>query len=134
MSKKINLSEAAIDSLYRISKWTKFFSILGFIFAGISLLGALFYLASQIDAEQGNAYRLGYSFGILGLGTLYYFLSMHLYKFSKKIQESINSKDDLIFEDAMMHFSSYWLITGVVTVVVIAIYILMLLGAIITAF
>ena len=128
MSKKINLSEAAIDSLIRISKWTKFFSILGFILVGISILSFVFYYAFQMDIEEGIAYRIGYSLGILGIGILYYFISIHLYKFSKKIQESINSKDDLIFEHAMMHFSSYWRITGVVTIVIIAIYILVFLA------
>jgi hypothetical protein len=58
---------------------------------------------------------------------LYFFLSLYLYRFSKRVKGAINEEDSSQLEDGLKNLKSYWKLTGILTVVALGVYVLFFL-------
>jgi len=130
----IELDEDAISSINEIRKWTMFFAILGFIFIGFIAFGGLIY--AMFFASLGSAlYDLPvpafvFAFFYLVIAAIYFFPILYLYKFSVSTKKALASKEPEDMSIAFYYLKSHYKFIGVLTIVVIIMYILMLVALI----
>lgn len=122
--------------LLETAKWGKFLSIAGFVASGLLILIALFFIfgskglntsAKGLPASMGAA--LGYIYLILG--AIYYFPSKHLYDFSFYGKQALLINDQESLTYALGKLKSVFKFWGIATIVIMAIYALILIIAIV---
>ncbi|MBS1666177.1 MAG: hypothetical protein JST58_02260 [Bacteroidetes bacterium] len=144
-----NLFDLQIDQqtnsyLGETAKWTKFLSILGFIFCGIfvivgiffgSVIGALF-SGKLPGAEMSSAPGAG-GFGALFaiiyilLALLYFFPCFYLYNFSSKMQIALRNNDQSQLNNSFKNLKSCFKFLGILTIVILSFYVLAIIFSII---
>jgi len=135
-----SMDETAATYLAQTGKWSRFLSIIGFIFIGLMALGGFF--GAAIMQSMGSAYAgeampagMGIAFGLIYLviAALYLYPTLALYRFSKLIRPALNNQDQQLFTEAMRHLRNVFKFMGVLTLVVLGIYALILVFALIGA-
>ncbi len=131
---------SGMETNWRItSKWAMFFAVLGFIFAGFYLLGAIAIIpmirmmASMGVMPEPMASLIG-SFSwvfvliyLIALGSLF-FLSYFLLKFSNGINRAINFTDQNAFVGAWRNLRNHYRLNGSMVIVFIVLYIVMVIA------
>ena len=124
--------------LLETAKWSKFLSIVGFVFIGIMILVALF-----IGSIMGTAFSampmddtMPYSSGIftgmmtgiyLFLALLYFFPTLYLYRFSTQVKTAIHTNSQEELTQSFSNLKSMFKFWGIFTAVTIGIYALIFL-------
>ncbi len=128
--------------LSEISKWSYFLSILGFIGVGLMvLLGIFVGFFSGLNSLGGSSntlYNFGYSMGIgffyIVLALVYLFPILYLFRFSKRMKSALKLNNNEDFRIAFSNLKSHYKYMGIFVIVIISIYILIIIGAMGTAF
>ena len=113
-------------------KWTKFFAILGFIFLGLGAFGSI-----SIFAMSGfmSAYTPvpmgGIAVFYLLLLAVYFFPVYYLLQFSNKAKEALISRSSQTLTEAMKYIKSHYKFVGIMTIVMLALYPIIIIGAIV---
>ncbi|MCC6281004.1 MAG: hypothetical protein IT262_10410 [Saprospiraceae bacterium] len=130
---------AAMENYWRTtSKWAMFFAVLGFIGAGLYLLGAmaiipmLRMMSSMGAIPEPVASMIG-SFSwlfvllyLLGVASMFFLAFFHL-KFSNGISRALNFTDQNAFELAWRNLRNHFRLNGILIIVGIVLYIVMIL-------
>lgn len=116
------------ELLTTAGKWGRFLAILGFIFCGLILLGAIIVMSISRGAEVALIALL-----YIGICVLYFLPTLYLYRFSDAaIATGTNgSSEDL--HETILNLKKLLKFVGIMTIVVIGIYLLILLGALLFA-
>ncbi len=126
ISVKIELSKASLQNLYETSQWTKFLSIVAFIFIGLMIiLGfSLGFIMSAFSNETITEDFPGYIFGIIYLagGLIYFFPILFLFKFSSYLKKALVSKDAAQIDMAFKNLKSHFRYVGILTIIMLGIY------------
>jgi hypothetical protein len=129
------ITEDIRSYIYESAKWTKFLSIVGFIVTGLMVLiaisvGSVMQSMSEIPAYQGLA---ALSPGVITvfyllIALVYFYPSFLMYKFSSaaKLAVLYGSQENLSL--AMSKMKSIFKFWGILTIIIIAIYVLMIVG------
>jgi hypothetical protein len=135
----IILNEEAQYYLQKSGEWARFLGIMGFICAGLVLIAALFMgsIFSMMSAYQANPYPAGMG-GLIGgiyilLAVFYFFFSLYLYQFGNKIKSGIGYSDPIQVTNALSKLKSFFKLIGISTIVIMALYLLIIIGFIIGA-
>lgn len=135
-AKAMEFSAQSVIYLNETRKWTLFFSILGFIFLGLMVIGSLFMMTMfGTLAPGGGAFPgMGIFLGIVYLlvGLLYFFPILYLFKFSKHSRIAIYNEDSEQLELAIKYQKAHYKFIGILTIVILSLYVLFFLFAIIT--
>ena len=119
------------QSLRQTRPWVLFLAILGFIGCGlIVLVGLVVMLAGSLVNQYG---RHG-GFGIppvigliyMAMGLLYFFPAYYLVKYSGGISRFLGSGQSADMEAALASQKSFWKFVGILTVIVLSLYLLAL--------
>ncbi len=127
-----------MENNWRItSKWAMFFAVLGFIGAGIYLLGAVAIIpvfkmmASMGTMPEPVAMMFG-SFSwlfvlvyLLGVASMFFLAFFHL-KFSNGINRAINFTDQNAFELAWRNLRNHFRLNGILIISVFVLYIVLI--------
>lgn len=133
----LKISETATTYLSETGKWTKFLSIIGFIFIGLIVIMGLF-ASSMMSLMSGGQMGfipagMGFLFGgiYILMGLLYFFPTWYLFKFSQKVKLALstNSNDEL--NTALSNQKSFYKFWGILMIIFIGIYVLIGLFALI---
>ena len=81
------------------------------------------YGVSEIGTIGTGALTVFYLF----FAAIYFFLSLYLYRFSIRIKAAVYEYNSALLEDGLKNLKSYWRLTGVLTAVVLGIYLLLFL-------
>ena len=150
-SNEIPLTILSLNYLEEARKWVLFLSIIGFISAGFSMLGALQYIIGGIGLLLGgssmNEFQeiLGGSVspitlavfallgGILyaGIGAVGIYQSMYEYKFSDYSQKAIKSSSNQFFSLAINNLAKSFRLKGITALVGIGLSIIFIIGLIV---
>jgi Ca2+/Na+ antiporter len=127
----IFLSENSANYLTIIAKWTYFLSILGFIGIGIFILAAFAMMSFMPDIPNSplNGSILGIMY--LAMAVFYFLPVLYLYKFSVKIRKGINADDQDHVEEALKYLKSHFKFIGILTIIMIGLYILAIIGGVV---
>ena len=117
-------------ALDQTKPWVLFLSILGFIGSGFAALGAMVWGAMAMFFSDFSG-GLGAIMGITALtgaggAVLYFFASYHLFTYSSEISKFLRTKESLDLERALTAQKSFWKLVGIVTAVVLALYLLLI--------
>ena len=138
-----SITETMLVHLKKASPWLRFIGIVGFIFTGFMGLGGLAMVPlmaftfdntpgfGEIGGAFGLAFGLGTTIYVLGLGVLYFFISLFIYKFGDKIRIYLRTGAESDLETALKHNSRLWKTLGIVCIAGLAIFPLMIIGSII---
>ncbi len=127
--------------LYHASKWAKFLAIVGFVFTGLILLGALFMLTfnfSSFPEMGGQALFATIGFKTLGvvyliIGGVHFLLCYYLYAFARKSITGVNTDNQVSFEQGIENLRKTFKALGIITACFIALYALIIIIAIFSA-
>lgn len=130
----LSISEKSTGFLVETSKWTKFLSILGFIFIGIMVIGGLF--AGTIFSKIGTELPFpGFVIGLIYIfiALIYLFPILYLYRFSSNLKIALLNKDKVALETAFQNLKSHYKFVGIATIVVLGLYLILGVGSLLVA-
>ncbi|HSN17072.1 MAG TPA: hypothetical protein VLV87_02585 [Gammaproteobacteria bacterium] len=127
MAYDIVVSDRALTQLNATRPWVKFLAILGFIFTALMILVGLMFIlvGTSIPGEAGMPGSFGRIFGIvyLILAFLYLFPCLYLIRYARAI-EAIPGTGQAAFEEALKNQKSFWKFVGILTIVMLGLYVL----------
>lgn len=144
----LTLNDFAVDSLRVSAKWSMFLSIIGFIGIGFMIIAALFmYTAMSAfdNAEFGASAGAGAGLGIMGamkgllaafyvvIAVIYFFPVYYLFKYATGMKQALNSSNSDLLSDALGYLKSHHKFLGIMTIVIISLYIITIIGTILFA-
>ncbi|MDT7832008.1 DUF5362 family protein [Flavobacteriaceae bacterium S356] len=131
--KGLTLNNQTLAFLREIAKWTNFLAIVGFIGIGLVVLMALFggaFLASAASEFGGGTEAVGGAFFTiiyLLVALLYFFPVYYLFKFSRNMKASLQSKDESALTKAFEYMKSHYKFVGILTIIMLSFYALIFL-------
>lgn len=112
-------------------KWAKFLAIIGFIFMGLAALGAISIFALSGAISPYMSFPMG---GIavfyLVLIGIYFFPIYYLLQFSNKAKEALDTRNTQSLTEAMRLLKSHYKFIGIMFIVMLALYLIVIIGAI----
>lgn len=136
---ELQLTESAKIFIKEIAKWAKFLSIVGFIFLGFLVLGAIAMFASggaMATMSSSPMGALGAAGGALAgiiyllVALLYFFPIRYMYMFASKTKRAFESNDSQEMTDAFENLKSHYKFIGILTIIGLSFYALIFLLAI----
>jgi hypothetical protein len=123
---ELKLDSISLDFLAKIRKWTMFFSILGFIFIGLIALAGIFMLfaGSLFGSILGGVGGFVIFILYLAIGALYFFPIYYLFKFSENMKNALEKSEQITLTKAFDNLHSHYKFIGILTIVIISLYIL----------
>lgn len=134
--KKIELNDIAVNALRVSAKWSLFLAIMGFIGIGFMIIGAI-YISSALSAFPDNASPIVAMKGVISviyivLAALYFPPVYYLFKYATDMKNAIQDRDSEDIGDALNYLKSHHRYLGISMIVIMSLYILMIIGLIIT--
>lgn len=122
----VELTEGAIAHISGIRKWTKFLSILGFVFIGLMVVLIPVMIAST---STMGLYGVGAFSAIpfIIIIALYVYPIYTLYMFSKHSKLAVEGRDANQYEIAFRFLKQHYQFMGILAIIVLSIYAVMLL-------
>ena len=136
--RELKVTPISTEYLREIAKWTKFLSILGmigmafYVLVGI-FMTILFYLGSSFGPSQNNAGAvaiLPLLFMMIIICAIYIAPIWWLYKFSSNLNQAIILKNTEQLTTAFSFLNKHYKFIGIMTLIVIGLYILGFIGII----
>jgi hypothetical protein len=112
------------DFLFATVKWSKFLAIIGYIAIAIMVLASLFML---ITGGSGPIPTTLMGVIYLAMSVLYFFPVKYLMDFSTKIKDALELNNQQILTDGFKNLKSHYKFLGVLTIVMLALYILLMI-------
>jgi hypothetical protein len=131
------VSDGAIEMLRLTRPWVQFMSVMCFLGAGLMLLASLsmFVMGAFAGAATSAAGKPPFPFPMAMLGLVYLPLALiyiypglKLWKYGASIGRMLTSRSTVDLEAALGEQKSFWKYAGIVTIVLIAFYILLFAG------
>jgi len=114
--------------------WVLFLAVLGFITCGLMVLGGLFFMvAGAAGGARGSG--VGAIIGLLYMlmGALYAVPAFYLWNYGSRIGQFLRSGSMMMAESALEAQKSFWKFVGIMTLIVIGVYVVALLVVVIGA-
>jgi hypothetical protein len=136
----IVLLQDAQSYLITAGKWARFLGILGFIGTGFIVLCALFIgtimsaLTSFSPAGRMATAPAGFlTFFYILIAIFYFFVSLYTYQFGVRVKEGVAFSSSAAVTDGLNKLKSVFKLIGIVTIIIMILYIFILIGVIIFA-
>lgn len=130
--KGVGLSDQAKGFLASTAKWAKFFSILGFIWIGMMVIGA--FSIGTIMSSTMAATNPDMGFLSSGAITVFYLIlaaamfmpMLYQFQFANNTQEALRRNDDVKMTLAFEKLKAYYKFYGIITILFLGFYVLMI--------
>jgi hypothetical protein len=138
----LTITEDIRSFIYESSKWTKFLSIVGFVFTGLMVMlslsvGAIMSSMNSMVGAQNNPYAaMGTGFltvFLLITAAIYFYPSFILFNFSAAAKQAVLYGDQESLSTAMGKLKSFFKFWGILLIVILGFYALAIVTAIIGA-
>lgn len=136
----IVLLQEAQTYLITAGKWAKFLGIMGFIGTGFIVLCALFVgtiisAMSRFSPSGRMAAAPGgfLSFVYLLIAVFYFFISLYTYQFGARVKDGVTFNSSAIVTEGLGKLKSMFKMVGIVTIVMIVLYVFIFIGVIVFA-
>jgi hypothetical protein len=140
LNNELHIDATAQSYLSETAKWGNFLSIVGFILSGLIAIIALFAgtIFSRLTSIYTNGNAVFAGTGIimivyLLIAALYFFMSLLLYRFSKKMKIALYSSDQLSLNDSFLNLKKLYKLFGILTIIYLGFIALIFIIAIATA-
>ncbi len=130
LNNDLQVSPSAQSFLSESARWGKFLAIIGFIFCGFMVVMSFFIPALIMHIPPYNTLSSGLSSGMAtGMTIIYLLLSLllffpcfYLFKFSIKMQASLNTVSQENFEESLKNLKSLFKFYGIFVIIILSIY------------
>lgn len=134
-----SIDQTAAMYLSETGRWSRFLSVIGFIFIALIALGGI--LGATILGSMGGMYGtampggmgVAMAFMYLLIAALYLYPTIALYRFGKLIRPALHNQDQQLFNEAIRHLRNVFKFMGILTLIVLGLYALIFLFAILGA-
>jgi hypothetical protein len=137
---ELQLDQPSINYLSEAARWSRFLSILGFIYCGFMIIFGLFFgsIMTRMMPGAGDAGVSNIGNGLLGvfviiMSLIMFFPSLYLWNFSSKIRRAFNNNDQPLLTESLKNLKSFFKFYGVLLIVVLSFYALAVIAGIIGA-
>ena len=140
---KLTLNDLAVEALRESAKWCMFLAIVGFIFIGLmEIIGAITSVAMSampdnpsVGGVMNPLLAMKSYFGIMYIvfALLYFFPVYYLFNYAKGTKQALQSGNGEVLSNALVNLKSHHKFLGIMTIVMIAVYVLAFIGIIIFA-
>lgn len=126
--------------LRETAKWSKFFGVMSFIAAALTILIGIFVFIADLDPFSSEMPELGPDqsgfdglllFGafiyIIG-GLIYIYVGRLFFGFSTQIKQAFDHNDQVALGDAMGQLKQLYRFFGILTIIVLVLYALIIIG------
>jgi hypothetical protein len=113
--------------LLEAAQWSKFLAIVAFIGIGLTLIITIFTIAAAASGPYFSRFELIPLLLTIVILGLYFFPALHLYNFSVKMKTGIQQNQAYDMEDAFEAIKSFFKFIGILTIVILSIYLLIFL-------
>lgn len=125
-SNDLSLTTGAKIFLKESASWTKFISIVGFVFLGLIVLIALFAgsIMGSAFEEAGMPMAGGAFITVIYLliVVLYFFPIYYLFQFSSKMKAALQNQSSELLEQAFSNLKSHYKFMGILLIIACAFY------------
>jgi len=118
------LSEKSTKYLLEAARWSKFLAIVAFIGIGLSLIITIFTVATAASRPYFSGYELIPVLLTIVILGLYFFPALNLFNFAVKMKNGIVQNKAYEIEDAFEAIKSFFKFFGILTIVILSIYVL----------
>ena len=134
LEKHLVFTEEIKDYIMETAKWSKFLSIIGFIFVGFMSIIGILMLFSFGGTLFSNAVGLnnipGFPAGMIslvgiiyfGIALLYFFPVYYLFIFARKTKNAILSNDNQMLAEGFSKLKSHYKFIGILTLIIVVFY------------
>ena len=129
----VTITDEIKNYVIQTSKWMKFLSILGFVGLGLMAIGGLsmFALGASFGEYMHTPFNpMLFGFFYLVFAVLYFFPVLYLFKAAVGLKEGVNGSQDSL-TSGFMNLKMHYRYVGILTIVIISLYILLIIGAVI---
>lgn len=126
----LGLSTRLMNTLQEGAGWARFLAIVGFVFLGFLLLGAVaaaLFLDSSlkgIDSSAPEGLGILFAFMYLLLGVVYFFPVWYMYRFATLTKQAIASQNGKLLESAFVNQTRMYRFYGVMVIIILGVYVL----------
>ena len=128
----IVVDETVKAYMLEMGRWTKFLAIFMFVIMALMILGGLsmMLLMPAMYAEQGAGSIAGGIFGgvffliYIVYVAVFFYPTWALLKYATTIKRALATFDQDLFRTALRYLKNYFLYTGILVIIIIAVYIL----------
>lgn len=132
------VTEEMRSYFYDMAKWAGFIAIVGFVFAGISIIGAFTVGASihrnpdlaTIPGPLGTVGPIAFTILFLIMAFALFYPSLLLFKYSAKAKQGVLYHDQVSLVDAIAKLKSLFQFWGILTIIYVAIQLLFFITSI----
>ena len=136
---ELQLDQPSINYLSEAARWSRFLSIIGFIYCGFMVILGLFFgtvMRMMPTVGDSGMTTIGSSFFgvfIIIMSLVMFFPALYLWNFSSKIRKAFNNNDQPLLTESLKNLKSFFKFYGILLIVVLSFYALALIAAIIGA-
>lgn len=129
---RAGVSDVAVEMLRQTKPWVTLLAVMSFIGSALMLLAGLFMIVAGAFARSSGPFPPALLGAIyLPLAFLYIYPALKLWLFSSAIGRLVASRSAADLEAALLQQKSFWKFLGILTVVMIAVYGLVFVGALV---
>lgn len=134
---KLTFNNEMLNSLQEVARWGNFLAIVGYVGLSLMILAALFMFAAGGFSNNlfpgGNFPGFIAGFLYIVIAVLYFFPVNYLYKASDQIKKAIAHTNEAEMTAGFANLNSLFRFMGIMTIVILAIYALVIVIAIFAA-
>lgn len=136
----LNIDPVTKEHLSETAKWARFLSVVGFILLTLFLVGGIvvaLFVGRPLDTYGGNgvfnAFGVGMTFVYLFAAVIWFFPLLFLYRFSSRMRTALNGNDQNALNTSFQNLKICFRYVGIITIIIFALYALLLVLAIVGA-
>jgi hypothetical protein len=114
-------SSNVAELLRQTKPWVRFLSVLGFIGVGLMCLAGAFGAAAAVVTGDPNMVAVSLIYPVAAL--LYLFPSLFLFRYASRIADFLRGGQAAQLEAALAAQKSFWKFVGILTVVMLVLYV-----------
>lgn len=138
-NRTLAFSEQIVSYLNETRRWAKFISIMGFIGIGLVVIlalsiGSVLNFISSLSPTPLPFPSFLFTLVYLVVALLYFFPVYYLYLFSTKMEAALTRKNQSELTGSFENLKSVFKFVGIMTIVVVSIYLLIIIGVVVAAF
>jgi hypothetical protein len=136
---ELQLDQPSINYLNEASRWSRFLSILGFVYIGLLLIvGILFgsfgnsLMSGTGDSELPMRFSgVFFSFIFILMALVLFIPVLYLFNFSSKTRRALRNNDQHVLTEALKNLKSFFKFYGILAIIGLSIYALAIVAAVI---
>lgn len=132
-NKKLEITSKFLSYFKESGGWALFLAILGFVAIGLMILGGLIFGIVMMNSYYGGEIGAIVMLVYVVMGGVMFFPTLYMLKFATGIRAAIKSGNDDDYDNAFKNLKNYFKFVGIMTIVIIGLYIVFILIAIIAS-